>query len=454
MIKYYVLRSYHDFLVRQRVCCGLFSVHTTGKLLTFDRFQLESPLRRAVQDAGYVTPTPIQASAIPIALTGADLIGTAQTGTGKTAAFVLPILQHLLTKPSKRGMRVLVLCPTRELAEQIHDNIRGLARHTSLRCATVYGGVGMGMQERALRNGTEIIVACPGRLLDHISQRNTDFSNVDYLVLDEADRMFDMGFLPQLKKIVALLPRERQTLLFSATMPREVEELTRQVLRKPERVDIGIQKPAATVAHALYPVPLMLKTQMLIGLLRHTNAYAMLVFTRTKHRADRLARVLDKAGFPSAALHGDRSQGQRQRALDGFKRGDVQVLVATDIASRGLDIESVSHVINFDVPATPEDYIHRIGRTGRAERTGDAFTLITHEDTQTVRDIERTLGKQIERRTLPDFDYNAIASDAPARGVTISDNGPRGVDSGRPPMDGQRRTPNRSPRSRSFSRSR
>jgi ATP-dependent RNA helicase RhlE len=406
--------------------------------LTFDRFQLEAPLRRAVQDAGYVTPTPIQAGAIPIALTGADLIGTAQTGTGKTAAFVLPILQHLLSTPAaagKRGMRVLVLCPTRELAEQIHDNVRGLARHTGIRSATVYGGVGMGMQERALRDGTEIIVACPGRLLDHIAQRNTDFREVTHLVLDEADRMFDMGFLPQLKRIVALLPRERQTLLFSATMPREVEELAQQVLRKPERVNVGVQKPATTIAHALYPVPQILKTQMLIGLLRHTNAYAMLVFTRTKHRADRLAKVLDKAGFPSAALHGDRSQGQRQRALDGFKRGDVQVLVATDIASRGLDIESVSHVINFDVPATPEDYIHRIGRTGRAERTGDAFTLITSEDHDAVRAIERTLGKPIERRTLPDFDYSAIAAEAPARAIPMAEGGPRMTDDRRPTAD-------------------
>lgn len=433
--------------------------------MTFDRFQLDAPLRRAVQDAGYSIPTPIQAGAIPIALNGADLIGTAQTGTGKTAAFVLPILQHLLNKPGQRSMRVLVLCPTRELAEQIHENVRALARYTSLRSATVYGGVGMGPQERALRDGTEIIVACPGRLLDHIAQRNTNFSAIDHLVLDEADRMFDMGFLPQLKRIVALLPKERQTMLFSATMPREVEELTRQVLRKPERVDVGVQKPATTVAHALYPVPQALKTQMLIGLLRHTNAYSMLVFTRTKHRADRLARVLDKAGFPSAALHGDRSQGQRQRALDGFKRGDVQVLVATDIASRGLDIESISHVINFDVPATPEDYIHRIGRTGRAERTGDAFTLITHEDAQTVRDIERTLGKPIERRTLPDFDYNAIASEAPAKAVAMAMDGRRpAMDDRRPPTDDRRpmtddrrpatRVNSSRPRTRTFKRTR
>ncbi|MCX6019348.1 MAG: DEAD/DEAH box helicase [Chloroflexi bacterium] len=414
---------------------------STGNYLTFDRFQLDALLLRAVHDAGYTTPTPIQAGSIPVAMTGTDLIGTAQTGTGKTAAFVLPLLQHLLQKPERRGTRALILCPTRELAEQIHDSIRMFARHTRMRSATVYGGVGMGMQERALRNGTEIIVACPGRLLDHIGQRNVDFTNVDHLVLDEADRMFDMGFLPQVKRIVALLPKERQTLLFSATMTREVEDLTHHVLRNPHRITIGLQKPAATVAQALYPVPQALKTQMLIGLLRHTNAFSMLVFTRTKHRADRLSRVLDKAGFPSAALHGDRSQGQRQRALDSFKRGDLQVLVATDIASRGLDIESVSHVINFDVPATPEDYIHRIGRTGRAERTGDAFTLITSEDREIVRDIERTLGKPIERRTLPEFDYNAIASDAPARDVPLTEGA-------RPSIDDRPRNNENRPQSR------
>ena len=415
---------------------------------------------RAVSDAGYTIPTPIQGDAIPVALSGADLVGTAQTGTGKTAAFVLPILQHLLSKPSQGKTRALIVCPTRELAEQIHESIRTLAKHTRIRSNTVYGGVSMGFQTRALRDGTDIIVACPGRLLDHVNQGNVDFRNVKHLVLDEADRMFDMGFLPQVRKVVALLPKQRQTLLFSATMPREVEELAREVLQKPERINIGVQKPATTVMHALYPVEPHLKAQLLVALIKHTDAYAMLVFTRTKHRADKLARAIEKAGFPSAALHGDRSQGQRQRALDDFKRGKLQVLVATDIASRGLDIETVSHVINYDVPATPDDYIHRIGRTGRAERTGDAFTLVTHEDRDLVRDIERAVGKPIERRKLDDFDYGAKSAPAeprpepanqvnrrPAIGQGATSGGfGRGRSSGRPQGNGRNdRLPMRPP---------
>lgn len=376
--------------------------------MSFDNFTLDPRLRRAVAEAGYTTPTPIQTGAIPVALDGADLIGTAQTGTGKTAAFVLPILHHLLHRPTQaRGTRVLVICPTRELAEQIHESFRALARHTRLRSATVYGGVGFEPQRRALRDGTDVIVACPGRLLDLMGQGAADLRHVDHLVLDEADRMFDMGFLPQVRKIVAQLPARRQTMLFSATMPHEVEALAAEVLHKPRRVSVGVQRPATTVAHALYPVRSHLKPTLFLELLKRTDAYAMLVFTRTKHRADRLAKVISRAGLSAAALHGDRSQSQRQRALDGFKRGDVQVLVATDIASRGLDIESVSHVINYDVPATPEDYIHRIGRTGRAERTGDAFTLITPEDDDQVRAIERVLRKPIERRELEGFDYAA-----------------------------------------------
>ncbi len=372
---------------------------------------------RAIAEVGYEAPTPIQAAAIPLVLAGADVIGTAQTGTGKTAAFVLPILQHLLDKPSKGMARVLIVCPTRELAEQINDAIGALAKHTGIRSAAIYGGVGMAPQEAALRTGVDILVACPGRLLDHLDQGNTDFTQIDHLVLDEADRMFDMGFLPQVRRIVDQLPRRRQTLLFSATFPGEVEQLAREVLRDPKRVNVGVQKPATTISHALYPVASHLKTKLLLSLVAHTNAFAMLVFTRTKHRADRLARIIEKSGFRAAALHGNRSQNQRQRALEGFKRGKVQVLVATDIASRGLDIETVSHVINFDVPGTPEDYIHRIGRTGRAERNGDAFTLATPEDRELVRDIERVIGKPIERRQLEGFDYNASASEqANARG--------------------------------------
>jgi ATP-dependent RNA helicase RhlE len=384
--------------------------------VSFDRFNLDARLMRAIQDAGFEAPTPIQAQAIPTAMTGQDVIGTAQTGTGKTAAFVLPILQHLLRTPAKRGHRALIVCPTRELAEQINDTIDALARHANVRSATIYGGVAMGPQESALRAGVPILVACPGRLLDHVAQKSVDLSQIDHLVLDEADRMFDMGFLPQVKKIVALLPYKRQTMLFSATMPKEVEALAHQVLRNPQRINIGVQKPAATVAHAMYPVAQHLKTKLLLELITRTNAFSMLVFTRTKHRADRLARVISKAGFEAAPLHGDRSQNQRQRALDNFKTGKVQVLVATDIASRGIDVESVSHVINFDVPGTPEDYIHRIGRTGRAERSGDAFTLITPEDTELVRDIEKTVGKSIERKKIDNFDYSAPATELAPQG--------------------------------------
>jgi ATP-dependent RNA helicase RhlE len=384
--------------------------------VSFDRFNLDARLIHAIQDAGFEAPTPIQAQAIPVAMTSRDVIGTAQTGTGKTAAFVLPILQHLLRTTGKRGHRALIICPTRELAEQINDTIEALARHASVRSATIYGGVAMGPQEDALRAGVPILVACPGRLLDHVAQKGVDFSQIDHLVLDEADRMFDMGFLPQVKKIIALLPQKRQTMLFSATMPKEVEALAHQVLRNPQRINIGVQKPATTVAHAMYPVASHLKTKLLLELIARTNAFSMLVFTRTKHRADRLARVITKAGFEAAPLHGDRSQNQRQRALDSFKRGKVQVLVATDIASRGIDVESVSHVINFDVPGSPEDYIHRIGRTGRAERSGDAFTLITPEDGELVQDIERTIGKSIERKKIDNFDYNATAPELAPQG--------------------------------------
>ena len=325
--------------------------------MSFSEFGLDARLMRAVQEAGYDVATPIQASAIPVALTGQDIIGTAQTGTGKTAAFVLPILQRLLkehaTAPHHaRVHRVLIVTPTRELAEQINDTIKALAKHTRIRTATIYGGVSAGPQERALREGVEILVACPGRLLDHIGTGACKLNNIEVLVLDEADRMFDMGFLPQVRKILSHVPRNRQTLLFSATFPKDVEVLAREALNKPQRVNVGVSQPARTVTHALYPVPQHLKSDLLLALLKKTDAFSMLVFTRTKHRAERLARVLEKKGFSTTSLHSDRSQNQRQRALQGFKDGKYQVMVATDIAARGLDIESVSHVINFDIPDT------------------------------------------------------------------------------------------------------
>jgi ATP-dependent RNA helicase RhlE len=387
--------------------------------MNFSDFHLDARLMRAITEAGYETPTPIQASAIPIALTGKDLVGTAQTGTGKTAAFVLPILQRLLeehaTAPHHaRFHRALIVTPTRELAEQINDVIRALAMHTRIRCATIYGGVSASPQEKALREGVEILVACPGRLLDHIDAGLCKLDKIEVLVLDEADRMFDMGFLPQVRRVLSHVARQRQTMLFSATFPREVEELANQSLHKPQRIAVGVSAPATTVTHALFPVPQHLKLDLLTALLKKTDAFSMLVFTRTRRRAEKVARVLAKQGFETTSLHSDRSQNQRQRALQGFKDGKYQVMVATDIAARGLDIESVSHVINFDISDTVDAYIHRIGRTGRAEREGDAFTLVTPEDNGMVRDIERALKKPIERRKLEGFDYAVAAPPKPS----------------------------------------
>ncbi len=379
--------------------------------MQFTDFKLHPRLQHAIQKAGFATPTPIQVQAIPVGLSGRDLIGTAQTGTGKTAAFVLPILQRLLADPRKLGRtRALIVTPTRELAEQINTAIRRLSEGTNIRSATVYGGVGMQPQDRALRTGVEIIVACPGRLLDHIDRGAAALQGVEMLVLDEADRMLDMGFLPAVKRILSHLPRERQTMLFSATFAPELEQLAAQSLRNPERVDVGIRAPVKTVAHALYPVPQHLKTALLLKLLGTTDTNSVLIFTRTKHRANRVAEQIRRAGHATAALHSNKSQNQRQLALDEFRAGKVQILVATDIAARGLDIATISHVINYDIPDTADTYIHRIGRTGRAEREGDALTLVTSEDGATIRDIERTLKAPIERRTVADFDYSAPAA--------------------------------------------
>ena len=344
--------------------------------------------------------------AIPLGLAGHDLIGTAQTGTGKTAAFVLPILQRLLSDPGKPGRtRALIVTPTRELAEQIHTTIQRLSRGTNIRSATIYGGVGMGPQEHALRSGAEIIVATPGRLLDHMDRGGAPLKSIEMLVLDEADRMLDMGFLPAVKRILSHIPRDRQTMLFSATFAPELNLLAAQALRNPQRVDVGMGAPTHTIAHALYPVAQHLKTALVLQLLRVTDTNSVLIFTRTKHRANRVAEQIERAGFRVAALHSNKSQNQRQKALDQFRSGEVQILVATDIAARGLDIATISHVINYDIPDGADTYMHRIGRTARAEREGDAMTLITHEDEAQVREIERALKARIERRTLPEFDY-------------------------------------------------
>jgi len=357
---------------------------------------------------GYVEPTPIQAQALPPVLEGKDVMGQAQTGTGKTAVFVLPILQRLLNRPRK-GVRALIIAPTRELAEQINMAILEMGKKTGIRSVTVYGGVGMEPQVRNLRNGTDIVVACPGRLLDHMERRNIDLSQVEVLVLDEADRMLDMGFLPDIRRILGSVPKKRQTLLFSATLADDIRRLAHDFMHDPVIVQVGTSAPVETVSHTLYPVPQHLKTPLLIELLRKIDKRSVLIFTRTKHRAKRLGETLEGAGFRAASIQGNLSQSKRQAAMDGFRRGAYQILVATDIAARGIDVCSISHVINYDIPNTADAYTHRIGRTGRLENTGDAFTLVTSEDEGMVRTIERLLGSRIERRSLPGFDYNRAA---------------------------------------------
>jgi ATP-dependent RNA helicase RhlE len=377
--------------------------------VNFESFNFHSHIAAGVKALGYITPTPIQLQAIPLILQDQDIMALAQTGTGKTAAFVLPILQRLMQGP--RGcVRALIIAPTRELAEQIHETIGGLGQKTRLRSVTVYGGVNMRPQIQKLHGKAEIAVACPGRLLDHIRQGTIDMSHLEVLVLDEADRMFDMGFLPDIRKILKHLPTQRQTLFFSATMPDDIRHLAHDILRNPATVQINHTMPVTTISHALYPIEQHLKTSLLMALLRHTDMESVLVFTRTKHQAKRVAQQLGKAGYSSTSLQGNLSQSQRQVALNGFRNGSIKILVATDIAARGIDVSRISHVINYDMPDTADAYTHRIGRTGRAAKTGDAFTLITREDAQMVRSIERVLGEELERCTLEGFNYTANSS--------------------------------------------
>jgi ATP-dependent RNA helicase RhlE len=377
-----------------------------GGIVPFAALGLPPPIVKGVRAAGYTDPTPIQRQAIPLVLQGRDVIGAAQTGTGKTAAFILPILTRLLDGPPR--LRALVLTPTRELAAQVETNARDYARFTPLRVGVVYGGVPLPPQERMLRPGVDLLVATPGRLLDLHGRLALRLDYVETFVLDEADRMVDMGFAPDLKRIIRLLPTERQTLLFSATMPPELNKVAKEALRDPARVDLAPpSRPAAGITQAVYPVPKALKTQLLDELLSRTDVNSMIVFTRTKHGADRLARQLERLNLSVAPIHGNRSQSQRERALADLKRGRIQILVATDIASRGIDVEGISHVVNYDVPHTPEDYVHRIGRTGRVEAVGDAFTLMSPEEQKDVVAIERFLGRSIPRVLLPDFDYKA-----------------------------------------------
>jgi ATP-dependent RNA helicase RhlE len=376
--------------------------------MSFSSFQLHPKIAAGVKALGYKTPTPIQVQAIPPVLAGNDVMGLAQTGTGKTAAFVLPILERLHS--GLRGkVRALIIAPTRELAEQIHVSIGELGSNTRLTSCTIYGGVGVNPQIQKLRAGVDIVVACPGRLLDHLNQGTINLESLEVLVLDEADRMFDMGFLPDVRRIIRQLPPKRQTLMFSATMPDDIRKLTDEVLRDPVTLKIGHTTPPNTVSHALYPVEKHLKTGLLMELLKQTDTESILIFTRTKHRAKRIGQQLEKAGYRAASLQGNLSQNKRQDALDGFRNGSYQILVATDIAARGIDVLSISHVINYDIPDTTDAYTHRIGRTGRAAKTGDAFTFIGPEDEPLVKSIERILGEKIERRILKDFDYKKAA---------------------------------------------
>ncbi len=385
--------------------------------MPFSHFKLHPELVRGLKDLGFVRPTPIQTEAIPPALEGRDLLACAMTGSGKTAAFLLPILHQLLRRP-RGATRALVLTPTRELAAQIAEDLTALAVHTPLTTAAIFGGVGMGPQEHAFRSGVDVIVATPGRLLDHFRAPYAKLTGLAFLVLDEADRMLDMGFLPDIRRVLRHLPKRRQTLFFSATMPPPIAELSKEILRTPATINIERRSlPAVGITHAVYPVPQHLKAALLLALLKSGEVRDALVFTRTKHRADRLVRQLDEHRVKVQRIHGNRSQSQRTEALAGFKSGRYQVLVATDIAARGIDVTALGHVINFDVPGQAEDYIHRVGRTARAELTGSAFTLVSPEEEGSVRDIERAIGKRLPRVTMPDFDYNArpVARPEPPR---------------------------------------
>ena len=375
--------------------------------MSFESFPLDPRVHAGILAAGYTEPTPIQQQAIPPILAGHDLLGIAQTGTGKTAAFILPILQRLLANPG-RGVRALILAPTRELAEQIHQATRVYGKRTGVRSVAIYGGVGKPKQVEALRRGVEVVIACPGRLLDLAGDRSIDLSRVEVLVLDEADRMCDMGFLPDIRRILKLVPNRRQTLFFSATMPDEIRQLADGILRDPVTVQIGVIAPPKSISHALYPVSGGLKKALLLAMLERRAGGRALIFTRTKHRARSLARDLDKQGYRVEALQGNMTQNRRQGAIDGFRGNKYDILVATDVASRGIDVAGIAHVINFDVPDTADAYTHRVGRTGRVDQTGEAFTLAQPEDEPIVRQIERLLGRPFQRRRLAEFDYGGF----------------------------------------------
>jgi len=374
--------------------------------MNFSNFNFHPALVDSIKKAGFTKPTPIQEQAMPHLLQGQDLLGLAQTGTGKTAAFVLPTLQHL--QAGKRNtIKALILTPTRELAEQIHENIQLLAGSTGIRSCSIYGGVSKSGQIKKIQSGVEILVACPGRLIDHLNSGTIHLNSVEMLILDEADQMFDKGFLPDIRRILKHVPKKRQSMVFSATMPKEIRHLAENILSDQVTVQVDHQKPAATISHVLFQVTQSRKTDLLKNILRKKNMATTLVFTRTKYKAKNLARQLEKAGFKATSLQGNMSQNQRKVAMEGFKAGKFNILVATDIAARGIDVSGISHVVNYDIPDTVEAYTHRTGRTGRAEKSGQAFSFVTSNDGKIIQIVERTLGQKIQRETLADFDYTA-----------------------------------------------
>ena len=383
--------------------------------MNFETFNFHPSIMAGIRALGYSVPTPIQSKAIPLIMQGRDIIGLAQTGTGKTAAFVLPILQRLQQSP-RSCVRTLIVSPTRELAEQTCEVINDLGSETGLNSVAIYGGMNMEKQIKELRSGVEIVVACPGRLLDHLWKGTINLSELEVLVIDEADRMFDMGFLPDIRNIMACIMNKRQTLLFSATMPNDIRKLTREILNNPVTVQIDRTLPAKTVSHALYPVKQHLKTELLKEILKKTVTKSVLVFTRTKHRAERVAQQLIRSGYRVTSLQGNLPQHRRQAALEGFRSGSIKILVATDIAARGIDILHISHVINYDMPESTDNYIHRIGRTGRVDMSGDALTFVTSADADKVGALERLLDAPLERLTLEGFDYTRPA---PAGGSNL-----------------------------------
>lgn len=374
--------------------------------MNFTEFGFTPAIITAIKKCGYNTPTDIQQQAMPHLVQGRDLLGLAQTGTGKTAAFVLPTLQRLTVKAGKK-IQALILTPTRELAEQVHENICQLSQGTRLKSCTIYGGVSKNSQVQKLRQGVDIVVACPGRLLDHINSKTIDLSSIEMLILDEADQMFDKGFLPDIRRILKQVPRQRQSMVFSATMPKEIRCFVEEILTDPVTVRVNYEKPTATIKHALFQVTQGQKTALLKHILQHEKMTTTLVFTRTKHKAKNLARQLQQCGFKATSLQGNLSQNQRKRAMDGFRTGAFNILVATDIAARGIDVSGISHVVNYDMPDTVETYTHRVGRTGRAEQTGDAYTFAIHDDAKMILAVERRFGKKIPRKTVDVLDNTA-----------------------------------------------